>query len=57
MEFTTSTQYPLISGLINVISRVKGGVQVKVRVESSVIIFREPTAESRPIVYIDTILI
>ena len=48
MEFITSTQY-VISGYTLIISRVKGGVQVRVRVEFSIVIFRESTAKSRPI--------
>ena len=48
MEFITSTQY-VMSWSTLVISRVKGGVQVRVRVEFSIV--REPTAESRPTYY------
>ena len=48
VELTTSTQY-VMSGSTPVISRVKGGSQVRERVEFEVVMFSEPTAERRPI--------
>ena len=43
----TSTQY-VMSGSTPVISRVKGGSQVRERVEFEVVMFSEPTAEREP---------
>ena len=48
VELITSTQY-VMSGSTPVISRVKGGSQVRERVESEAVMFNEPTAERRPI--------
>ena len=49
VELTTSTQYPVMSGSTLVISRVKGGSQVRERVESEAVMLSESAAESRPI--------
>ena len=49
----TSTQYPVMSGSILGISSVKGGVQVRERVEEhgSGVITSEPTTDSAPVQY------
>ena len=47
VELITSTLY-VMSGSTPVISKVKGGFQVREMVESSAVAFRSPTAESRP---------
>ena len=49
----TSTQYPVMSGSTPGISSVKGGVQVRVRVEEhgSGVIRSEPTTDSAPAMY------
>ena len=47
VELITSTQY-VMSGSTPLISRVKGGSQVRERVEFEAVIFRESMAEGRP---------
>ena len=49
VELITSTQY-VMSGSTPDISRVKGGSQVRERVEFEAVMFSEPTAERRPII-------
>ena len=50
MELITSTQY-VMSGSTPDISKVKGGSQVRERVEfDEAVMFSEPTAERRPII-------
>ena len=49
VELITSTQY-VMSGSTPYISRVKGGSQVRKRVEFEAVMFSEPTAERRPII-------
>ena len=48
VEFITSTQY-VMSGSTPVISRVKGGSQVRERVMFKAVIFNASTEERRPI--------
>ena len=48
VEFITSTQY-VMSGSTPVISRVKGGSQVRERVVLEAVMFNASTEERRPI--------
>ena len=50
-ESNTSTQYPSMSGLL-VMSKVKGGVQERAKVELNTVYFSDPTAPSAPTIYI-----